>query len=93
MPMEKMKVDVKDAKLTATLIVSNSIQNPWITCLTNLRETTLMYSSGKGGYGLLSQVVMSLAGERAQRLLGERRLHKGRTGMVSLFFFGSLVGL
>nr|RBQ99876.1 hypothetical protein FVER53263_13598 [Fusarium verticillioides] len=26
MPMEKMRVDVKDAKLTATLIVSNSIQ-------------------------------------------------------------------
>ncbi|KAF5973731.1 hypothetical protein FBULB1_8115 [Fusarium bulbicola] len=28
MPMEKMKVDVKDAKLTATLIVSDSIQIP-----------------------------------------------------------------
>ncbi|KAF5663315.1 hypothetical protein FCIRC_11205 [Fusarium circinatum] len=27
-PMEKMKVDVKDAKLTATLIVSDSIQMP-----------------------------------------------------------------
>ncbi|KAL9561863.1 hypothetical protein ACKAV7_013786 [Fusarium commune] len=26
MPMEKMKVDVKDAKLTATLLVSNLIQ-------------------------------------------------------------------
>lgn len=52
-----------------------------------------MYSSGREVYGRLLQVVMSLAGERAESLLEERRLRKERIGTVSLCFFGSRVGL
>ncbi|ENH73273.1 hypothetical protein FOC1_g10008756 [Fusarium oxysporum f. sp. cubense race 1] len=49
MPMEKMKVDVKDAKLTATLLVSNSFQIPQITFLTKYQRNDPDVFEWEGG--------------------------------------------
>ncbi|EXM16930.1 hypothetical protein FOTG_14822 [Fusarium oxysporum f. sp. vasinfectum 25433] len=49
MPMEKMKVDVKDAKLTATLLVSNSFQIPQITFLTKYQRNDPHVFEWEGG--------------------------------------------